>query len=72
MTSMSVAVFLGSAGLIAMACIKADRVRAWRESLNPSAPDIPDSAFAVARVVLLVMAALGVFVGVQGDRKSVV
>ncbi|MGW2745698.1 hypothetical protein [Streptomyces sp. NPDC001450] len=62
---MSVLIFVGSALLALMACVRADRVRAWRGALNSSTPDIPDSAFAVARVLLLGMAAAGVFVGFQ-------
>ncbi|MFC8231123.1 hypothetical protein [Streptomyces sp. NPDC057287] len=52
-------------GLVAMGCVKADRVRGWRESFNPSAPDIPDSAFVAARVVLFGMAGVGVFTAFQ-------
>ncbi|KOV93140.1 hypothetical protein [Streptomyces sp. NRRL B-3648] len=63
MRSMTVLLFLVSAAVIAMACVRANRVRAWREALNPSAPEIPDSSFTVARVVLLAMAALGIYYG---------
>ncbi|KOV59892.1 hypothetical protein ADK64_32465 [Streptomyces sp. MMG1121] len=49
-----------------MACVRADRVRAWRQGINPSAPDVPDSAFVVARVVLVTMACIGVYAAVQG------
>ncbi|MFE5598914.1 hypothetical protein ACFQ8O_06955 [Streptomyces coelicoflavus] len=52
--------------LVLMTCIKADRVRSWRESLNPSAPDLPDAAFVVGRAVLIVMAVICVVVGFQG------
>ncbi|MEU5536530.1 hypothetical protein [Streptomyces sp. NPDC020362] len=62
---MTVLLFLLSAGLVAMTCVKADRVRAWREDLNPSAPDIPDASFTVARVALLVLAAFGIYYGFQ-------
>ncbi|MFI1365314.1 hypothetical protein [Streptomyces griseochromogenes] len=62
---MTVLLFLLSAGLMAMACVKADRVRSWRESLNPSAPDIADSSFTVARTALLAMAAFGIYYGFQ-------
>ncbi|MFD5796543.1 hypothetical protein ACFWIO_24045 [Streptomyces diastatochromogenes] len=54
------------AGLVAMACVKADRVRAWRSSINPSAPELPDAAFVVGRVVLVTMAAIGVYTSIQG------
>lgn len=66
MTQLSVFIFVLAAVLLAMACVKADRVRAWRESLNPSAPDVPDAAFVVARLVLVTMAVVGIVVGVQG------
>ncbi|MHC3453245.1 hypothetical protein [Streptomyces prasinus] len=66
MTQLSVLIFVLAAVLLAMACVKADRVRAWRESLNPSAPDVPDAAFVVARLVLVTTAVVGIVVGVQG------
>ncbi|MEU6918147.1 hypothetical protein [Streptomyces olindensis] len=66
MKGLTVFIFVLSALLILMACIKADRVRSWRESANPSAPEIPDSAFTAARVLLVVMAVAGVVVGFQG------
>ncbi|MFJ9869186.1 hypothetical protein [Streptomyces sp. NPDC101165] len=59
-----------TAVLLAMACVKADRVRAWRSSINPSAPDLPDSAFVVARVVFVTLAGLGVYTAVQGFGVS--
>lgn len=65
MNTLNVVVFVLAAGLIAMGCVKADRVRGWRESFNPSAPDIPDSAFVAARVVLFGMAGLGIFAAFQ-------
>ncbi|MEU0602130.1 hypothetical protein ABZ484_28390 [Streptomyces sp. NPDC006393] len=55
--------FILSAVLVAMACVKASRVRAWRTSINPSAPEVTDSSFVVARILLLVMAVLGVYTG---------
>lgn len=66
MTELSVITFVLAAVLIGMACVKADRVRSWRESLNPSAPEVPDSAFVAARVLFVVMAAACVWVGAQG------
>jgi len=62
----NVAVLVLAAVLVAMACLKADRVRAWREGVNPSAPAVPDGAFVLARVVLLSIAAAGVYTAVQG------
>ncbi|MEV5433245.1 hypothetical protein [Streptomyces sp. NPDC052701] len=66
MTGLTIFMFVLSALLILMACIKADRVRSWRESVNPSAPDIPDAAFTVARIVLVVMAVVNVVLGFRG------
>ncbi|WP_409469336.1 hypothetical protein [Streptomyces sp. HC307] len=66
LTKLSVILFVLSAVLVAMACVKADRVRAWRESLNPSAPEVPDVAFVVARIILVGVAVGGVVVGIQG------
>lgn len=57
--------FVLAAGLVAMGCVKADRVRRWRRSFNPSAPELPDSAFVAARVVLFGMAGVGVFSAFQ-------
>ncbi|MFC9122223.1 hypothetical protein ACFTXO_20890 [Streptomyces sp. NPDC057067] len=54
-----------AAGLVAMGCVKADRVRRWRRSFNPSAPELPDSAFVAARVVLFGMAGVGIFSAFQ-------
>ncbi|MEU3897704.1 hypothetical protein [Streptomyces sp. NPDC045251] len=65
MTELSVITFVLAAVLIGMACVKADRVRSWRESLNPSAPEVPDSAFVAARVLFVVMAAACVWVGLS-------
>ena len=70
LTKMNVLVLLLSAGLVAMACVKADRVRAWRAGVNPSAPELPDAAFTVARLTLVAMAALGVYTAVQGFGVS--
>ncbi|MGW7276191.1 hypothetical protein ACWGH5_37500 [Streptomyces sp. NPDC054864] len=66
LTRLSVFLFLLSGLLIAMACVKAHRVRSWRTSLNPSAPDIPDAAFIVARFLLVGFAVGGVIQGFQG------
>ncbi|MEV7815930.1 hypothetical protein AB0P05_35290 [Streptomyces flaveolus] len=56
-----------SAVLLAMACVKADRVRAWRTSVNPSAPAPPDSAFVVARLIFLSLAGIGVYMTVHSS-----
>jgi hypothetical protein len=56
--------------LLAMACVKADWVRAWRTAINPSAEDLPDSFFVVARVIFIILAALGIYQCVQGFRVA--
>ncbi|MEU3661361.1 hypothetical protein AB0E77_16620 [Streptomyces sp. NPDC032940] len=66
LTGMTVFIFVLAALLLLMACAKADRVRSWRASLNPSAPDLPDAAFTAARVVLVVVAVVAVVIGIQG------
>ncbi|MFD5130775.1 hypothetical protein [Streptomyces olindensis] len=66
MTKLSVILFGLAALLILMACVKSDRVRSWRESLNPSASQVPDAAFLVARIALIGVAISCVVVGVQG------
>ncbi|WP_314414843.1 hypothetical protein [Streptomyces sp. DSM 40484] len=66
MTAMIVFIFVLCALLILMACIKADRVRSWRESLNPSAPEIPDAGFTVARLILVALAVVGMIIAFQG------
>ncbi|GAA1910515.1 hypothetical protein GCM10009837_38690 [Streptomyces durmitorensis] len=65
MTGMIVFGFVLAAVLVGMACVTKARVRAVRQALNPSAPELPDAAFTVGRVVLLGMAGLGVFTTVQ-------
>ncbi|MFF9176781.1 hypothetical protein [Streptomyces sp. NPDC014793] len=74
LTKMNVFLLVLCSALLAMACVKADRVRAWRAGLNPSAPELPDSAFVVARVVLVALAVAGVCTAVRGfgvsDRTS--
>ncbi|MEV6614493.1 hypothetical protein AB0N31_11580 [Streptomyces sp. NPDC051051] len=59
-----------SAVLLAMACIKADRVRAWRTRFHPSGEELPDGAFVVGRVTLVAAACAGVFLAVQGFAVS--
>ncbi|MBZ9638489.1 hypothetical protein [Streptomyces sp. PSKA30] len=56
--------------LLAMTCIKADRVRAWRERFNPGAEEVPDSAFTVARIVFVVMAGMCIYMAIQGFGVS--
>jgi hypothetical protein len=70
LTKLNVFVLVLSAVLLAMACVKADRVRAWREGINPSAPEVPDASFTVARVVLVAMAGFGVYTALQGFGVS--
>ncbi|MFE9905606.1 hypothetical protein [Streptomyces achromogenes] len=59
-----------AAVLVAMACVKSDRVRSWRANINPSAPDLPDSAFVAARILFLTLAGIGVYTAVQGFGVS--
>ncbi|RFC71972.1 hypothetical protein [Streptomyces sp. AcE210] len=59
-----------AAVLLLAACVKADRVRGWRQSLNPSAPDLPDAAFVAGRVIFLVLAGVMVFEGFSLLRVS--
>ncbi|MEV5340580.1 hypothetical protein AB0K93_19210 [Streptomyces sp. NPDC052676] len=66
MTGLTTLTFILAAVLILIACVPADRVRSWRESLNPSAPDIPDAAFTVTRLLLVVLAGFGIYYGFQG------
>ncbi|MET7516265.1 hypothetical protein ABZS88_22835 [Streptomyces sp. NPDC005480] len=63
MNAMLVISFGIATALLLAACVKADRVRGWRQSLNPSAPEVPDAAFVVARVIFLVLAGVMVFEG---------
>lgn len=66
LTRLSVILFVLAAILLLMACVRADRVRSWRESLNPSAPGIPDAAFVVARITFVGLAVGCVVMGVRG------
>ncbi|MDH6624203.1 hypothetical protein M2271_002000 [Streptomyces sp. LBL] len=70
LTKLSVFGLVLSAGLLAMACVKADRIRAWRASINPSAEELPDAFFVVARVALVTMAGVGIYLGVQSFGVS--
>ncbi|MFF9154016.1 hypothetical protein ACF1AB_17495 [Streptomyces sp. NPDC014846] len=69
-TQLNVLGLVLSAVLLAMACVRADRVRGRRTSVDPPAPEIPDAAFVVARVVLVTPAGLGVHTAVQGFGVS--
>ena len=66
LAQLSVVCLILAAVLPAMACLKTDRVRAWRESFNPSAPDVLDAAFVVARLTLVTMAVVMIVMGVPG------
>ncbi|WP_367320482.1 hypothetical protein [Streptomyces sp. HUAS ZL42] len=66
LTKLNILGLVLSAVLLAMACVKADRVRAWRAEINPSAEELPDSAFVVARVILITLAGIGIYQCVQG------
>ncbi|MGV9254245.1 hypothetical protein [Streptomyces sp. NPDC003697] len=70
MTARTVPLFAVSAGLVAMGCVKADRVGAWRESVDPSDPDIPDSASVVARVTLFAVAAVAALTSASSPWPS--
>ncbi|MEV0641345.1 hypothetical protein AB0I77_41770 [Streptomyces sp. NPDC050619] len=70
LTKMNVLSLVLCAVLLAMACIKADRIRAWRAGINPSAEELPDAFFAVARVLLVAMAGVGIYLSVQGFGVS--
>ncbi|ROP50627.1 hypothetical protein [Streptomyces sp. PanSC9] len=70
LTQLNVLGLVLSAVLLAMACVRADRMRGRRTSVDPPAPEIPDAAFVVARVVLVTLAGLGVHTAVQGFGVS--
>ncbi|MET9847863.1 hypothetical protein [Streptomyces ossamyceticus] len=59
-----------AAVFLAMACVKADWVRGWRERLNPGAEEVPDAAFIAARIMFVVMAGLLVYMAVTGFSVS--
>ncbi|WP_327343281.1 hypothetical protein [Streptomyces europaeiscabiei] len=65
LTELTVLGLVLSAVLLAMACVKADRVRAWRSSINPSAEELPDAAFTAARVILVTAAGIGIYLAIQ-------
>lgn len=70
LTELNVLGLILSAVLLAMACVKADRVRAWRAGINPSAEELPDAAFVAARVVFVALAGVGIYLCVQGFQVS--
>jgi hypothetical protein len=53
-----------------MASIKADRFRAWRAAINPSAGKPSDASFIAARVVFVSLAGVGIYLCVQGFGVS--
>ncbi|MFF3336286.1 hypothetical protein ACFYWX_43425 [Streptomyces sp. NPDC002888] len=65
MTGMTVFSFVLIGLLVVMGCLKADRVRAWRRSVNPSAPELPDGFFVVTRIALFGLAGVGLFTTFQ-------
>ncbi len=70
LTQLSVLGLILSAALLAMACVKTDRVRAWRDGINPSAEELPDAFFIAARVTFVALAGVGIYVSVQGFGVS--
>ncbi|MEU9473350.1 hypothetical protein AB0D78_43755 [Streptomyces avermitilis] len=65
MTAMTVICFALAAVLAAAGCIKADRVRAWRHGFNPSAEELPSSAFVAGRAIFFFLAGIMAFQGFQ-------
>ncbi|MER7478438.1 hypothetical protein ABTX60_12390 [Streptomyces sp. NPDC126510] len=70
LTELNVLGLVLSAGLLAMACVKADRVRAWRAGINPAAEELSDASFVAARVVFVALAGVGIYLCVQGFNVS--
>ncbi|MFF8230779.1 hypothetical protein [Streptomyces caelestis] len=70
LTQLNVLGLILSAVLLAMACIKADRIRAWRAGINPSTEELPDAFFVAARVVFVALAGVGIYLCVQGFGVS--
>jgi hypothetical protein len=70
LTQLNVLGLILSAVLLAMACIKADRIRAWRAGINPSAEELPDAFFVAARVTFVALAGAGIYLSVQGFGVS--
>ncbi|MFI7388624.1 hypothetical protein [Streptomyces sp. NPDC049813] len=65
MTGLAWALFVLAALLVALACVKADRVRAVRRRTYPSGGELPTSAFVLARALFLAVAAICVWQGAQ-------
>jgi hypothetical protein len=59
LTQLNVLGLILSAVLLAMACIKADRIRAWRAGINPSTEELPDAFFVAARVTFVALERAG-------------
>lgn len=59
-----------AAVFLVMACVKADWVRAWRSHINPSAEELSDAAFTTVRVILVLMAGIGIYLAIQGFSVS--
>jgi hypothetical protein len=70
LTQLNVLGLILSAVLLAMACIKADRIRAWRAGINPSTEELPDAFFVAARVTFVALAGVGIYLSVQGFGVS--
>ncbi|MEU9571752.1 hypothetical protein AB0D62_18040 [Streptomyces massasporeus] len=70
LTQLNVLGLVLSAVLLAMACIKADRVRGWRAGINPSAEEVSDASFVAARFIFVALAGVGIYLSVQGFRVS--
>ncbi|GDY77528.1 hypothetical protein SAV31267_070130 [Streptomyces avermitilis] len=65
MTAMTTICFALAVVMAAAGCVKADRVRAWRHGFNPSADELPSSAFVAGRAVFFVLAGIMAFQGFQ-------
>jgi hypothetical protein len=59
-----------TAVFLAMACVKTDPVRAWRERFNPGAEEVPDSSFTVARILFVFLAGMLIYMAFQGFSVS--
>ncbi|MEV3861034.1 hypothetical protein AB0J38_42835 [Streptomyces sp. NPDC050095] len=70
MTGMAVTLFVLAAVLVAMTCVKADWIRSVRSRTHPSGEELSTSTFVVARVTLLVMAALCIWQGADATAMS--
>ena len=59
-----------AAVLLLMACVKTDRVRAWRARFNPRGEELPDSAFITTRILFVLMAGLMIYMAIDGFAVS--